>query len=87
MTDLTTERDLFPAFRSRKIEARFDGGSVTSDGGSLLVRQADRRVGLTRRLAGLLEDPRKQGSDLRKTASAERMRRKMASHTRSDAPF
>ena len=34
---------------------------MTSDGGVLLVRQVDRRLGLTRRAARLLNDPRQQG--------------------------
>jgi hypothetical protein len=40
----------------------FNGGDVTSDGGALLLRQADRRLGLTRGLSGLLDDPRRQKS-------------------------
>ena len=62
MTECTDQSLLFPAFRSRKIEARFDGGAITSDGGSLLLRQADRRLGLTRELATVLDDPRREAS-------------------------
>ena len=48
----------FPGFSSRKIEADFCGGEVTSDGGVLLLRQVDRWIGLTKRLAELLPDGR-----------------------------
>ena len=62
MTECSIQPDLFPTCKSRKIHASFDGGCVTSDGGSLLLRQADRRVALTQKLSNLLEDPRRQAS-------------------------
>ena len=62
MTECTQELFPFPACKRRKIKARFDGGAVTSDGGSLLLRQADRRLGLTAQMAGLLDDPRRRAS-------------------------
>ena len=48
----------FPSFDRRKIEANFTGGTVSSDGGLMLLRQADRRIGLTRALDAVLHDPR-----------------------------
>ena len=48
----------FPSFDRRKIEANFTGGNVSSDGGLMLLRQADRRLGLTRALDAALPDPR-----------------------------
>ena len=48
----------FPGFGSRKIEADFSGGQVSSDGGVLLIRQVDRWIGLTKRLGELLPDGR-----------------------------
>jgi hypothetical protein len=62
MTVCSTSQDLFPTCKSRKVQVDFNGGNVTSDGGALLLRQADRRLGLTHELAGLLEDPRRQKS-------------------------
>lgn len=44
----------------KPIEARFDGGRLTSDGGLLLLAEADRRFGLTESLASELVDPRDQ---------------------------
>jgi len=52
----------FPTCKSRKVLADFNGGDVTSDGGVLLLRQVDRRLGLTRRLSGILKDRRRRGS-------------------------
>lgn len=48
----------FPSFDRRKIEANFCGGDVTSDGGVLLLRQVDRRLGLSKALDRVLTDPR-----------------------------
>jgi hypothetical protein len=48
----------FPGFHGRKIEGEFDGGDVSSDGGVLLVRQIDRWIGLSKRLAEVLPDRR-----------------------------
>jgi hypothetical protein len=40
------------------IEADFSGGDLSSDGGLLLLRQVDRRIGLMRAAAAALPDPR-----------------------------
>jgi hypothetical protein len=40
------------------VAANFDGGAISSDGGLLLLRQADRRLGLTRMLASCVQDRR-----------------------------
>ena len=58
MTDCTQELFQFPSFDRRKIEASFTGGDVSSDGGVLLLRQADRRLGLIAALDRVLPDPR-----------------------------
>ena len=64
MTDCKTHPELFPALKSRKIDFDFKGGDITSDAGSLLLRQADRKIGLTRDLDKLIDDPRRQESCL-----------------------
>jgi hypothetical protein len=46
----------------RVVEAAFDGGDIVSDGGSLLLRQVDERIGLTRRAAAAFGDKRRQTS-------------------------
>jgi hypothetical protein len=48
----------FPAVKKRVFTAAFDGGDVTTDGGLPLLRQIDRRLGLTKAIAKVLPDPR-----------------------------
>ena len=62
MTICSRDRLSFPQVKGREAEADFSGGDVTSDGGVLLLRQADRRLGLTSSVAGLLDDPRRRAS-------------------------
>ena len=45
---------------SREIVARFDGGTISSDGGAVLLRQTDRRLDLLPRLAQCFLDGREQ---------------------------
>ena len=40
------------------VVARFDGGRLSSEGGLLVLREVERRLGLGDRLAGCLRDPR-----------------------------
>ena len=58
MPDCNPELFEFPSFDRRKIEASFSGGDVSSDGGVLLLQQADRRLGLCRALSKVIADPR-----------------------------
>ena len=58
MPDCNDELFVFPSFDRRKIEASFQGDEVSSDGGVMLLREADRRLGLTRALDVALPDPR-----------------------------
>jgi hypothetical protein len=48
----------FPAVKRRHVTTSFTGGDVTSDGGLPLLRQLDRRLGLTKAIAQALPDPR-----------------------------
>ena len=48
----------FEASGRRDIVARFDGGTISSDGGALLLRQTDVRLNLLSRLAGCFLDGR-----------------------------
>ena len=41
----------FQPLGSREITARFDGGTITSDGGGLLLREVEARAGIVRRFA------------------------------------
>ena len=40
----------FPAVHRKKVAAAFDGGRLTSDGGVLLLAQAERAMGICRQL-------------------------------------
>jgi Transposase DDE domain group 1 len=48
----------FPELGSRSVVADFSGGTLSTDGGVLLLRQVDRGLGLTRLLAGCFDDQR-----------------------------
>jgi hypothetical protein len=50
----------FPAIAGKKFSAGFDGGRLTSDGGVLLLGQAERQMGIAERLAACIADPRDQ---------------------------
>jgi len=58
MTDCTTQPLLFSSLGSKKIQADFKGGSLTSDAGALLLREVDKRLGLIDALDRCLPDPR-----------------------------
>ena len=45
----------------RVIEANFEGGDIGSDGGLLLLKRVDERIGLSRAAAAVLSDPRDPG--------------------------
>ena len=60
MTECNQSSFGFEACGSRDIVARFDGGTISSDGGSLLLRETDQRLNLLPRLAGCFLDARNQ---------------------------
>ena len=62
MTNCTQESFAFPGCKRRAVEANFQGGDITSDGGVLLLRQVDRRLGLCTGVAAALDDPRRRAS-------------------------
>jgi hypothetical protein len=54
----TTPRVLFPDLFDRPLAAFFDHEDASSDGGAILLKAADRRLGLINRIAGCIRDPR-----------------------------
>ena len=62
VTECSKQPELFSTVKSRKIQVDFKGGDITSDGGGLLIRQADRKLQLTNKLARAFNDPRRKKS-------------------------
>ena len=62
MTKCTQESYFFPVCKRRQVEAGFNGGDITSDGGVLLLRQADRYLGLSAAITNALDDSRRRAS-------------------------
>jgi len=60
MTECNQSSFGFEACGRREIVARFDGGTISSDGGALLLRQTDKRLNLLPRLAECFLDGRNQ---------------------------
>jgi hypothetical protein len=60
MTECNQSSFGFEASGKREIVARFDGGTISSDGGALLLRQTDKRLNLLPRLAKCFLDGRNQ---------------------------
>src|SRR5271169_3978405 len=58
MTECIQESFTFTAHFSRRVQAEFTAGRVSSDGGSLLLREADGKINLLGRLAGCFSDGR-----------------------------
>src|SRR5579863_8921725 len=58
MTECSQSQFEFEAHFSRHVVAEFSGARLTTEGGSLLLRQADRNIGLLRRVAACFTDTR-----------------------------
>jgi hypothetical protein len=59
-TECTTEQMAFQHVGRRSVIGRFDGGIISSDGGAVLLREVDKRTGISERLAGCFRDYRQQ---------------------------
>ena len=44
----------------KSVVARFDGGQLSSDAGVLVLREIEQRLGVAKRLAACIDDPRAQ---------------------------
>ena len=62
MTNCIQESFVFPGCKGRRIEASFEGGDITSDGGVLLLRQVDRVLKRSESINKALDDPRRRAS-------------------------
>ena len=57
-TECTPAQLEFQGLGRRKVDVAFDGGHISSDGGALLLRETDLRLGLTEGLASCFTDHR-----------------------------
>lgn len=62
MTECTGKSFEFPVCKRRAVEAKFQGRDITSDGGVLLLRQADSHLRLGDAEAKALDDSRRHAS-------------------------
>lgn len=58
MTDRKRKHPALKRLRGQAVHVDFDGGTLTSDGGLLLLREVDRRLDLIRRVDQSIPDPR-----------------------------
>jgi len=58
VTECSREAITFSRLPRRRVVADFEGGRLTSDGGLLLLREVDRRLGLSAAIDACLPDPR-----------------------------
>jgi Transposase DDE domain group 1 len=59
--DITAQSVLFPDVLRRPVVVKFDQPHASSDGGAILLKACDERLGLTERLAGCISDGRQAG--------------------------
>jgi DDE family transposase len=58
MVDATPFLPGLSPLQGKAVVARFDGGRLSSEGGLVVLREVERRLGLADRLAACLKDPR-----------------------------
>lgn len=74
MTDPAPLFPSLPALSGKKVSAAFDGGRITSDGGVMLLAEAERHLGIADRLAALILDLRDPTRTLHRVADIFRAR-------------
>lgn len=60
MKKFTSNSYVFPSQKGKKVVGCFNGGSISSDGGAILLKQADRNLNLLSSVAKVLPDKRDQ---------------------------
>lgn len=69
-----SEQLSFSSIKGRQIGVDFEGGQVSSDGGLVLVREVDRKLGLVAEVARRLRDPREGGKVVHENETMLRQR-------------
>src|SRR5260370_14571604 len=59
LTECSVDLFGFASVEGRRVEAGFDGGTISSDAGAVLLGATDRAVGLVERFAGCFRDGRR----------------------------
>lgn len=59
MPNCANDKVTFGRVGLRVVEAAFEGGNIVSDGGAILLRQVDQRIGLNRATAAVFKDARR----------------------------
>jgi hypothetical protein len=72
-----------PSVARKKVSVAFDGGMLSSNGGVLLLRGVERRLGLAARLAGCIRDGRKPESILHSDLLGQRPNARGMCHIKS----
>lgn len=60
MADCTTKTMEFSSLSRKKVQADFNDGKLTSDGGALLLREVDLQLELIDAIDNCIDDPRNQ---------------------------
>jgi hypothetical protein len=60
-TECNAPQLAFEGFGSRQVVGSFDGGAISSNGGAVMLREADRAIGLTKAVAACVIDRRDPG--------------------------
>ena len=58
MTQCSEQQFQFSSGNSREVVAAFNGGTITSDGGSILLQETDKKMKLVSRFSGCFLDGR-----------------------------
>jgi len=74
VTECNHEAFSFSNCRKRQVKGNFFGDPISSNGGSLLLREVDRRIGLTMAVARALGDQRQRGKVRHDVATMVRQR-------------
>jgi Transposase DDE domain group 1 len=87
MVDATPFLPGLSPVQGKAVVARFDGGRLSSEGGLLVLREVERRLGLADRLALCLKDPRAPEKVVHRLAEIIRFRMLMPTESFADDPL
>ena len=73
-TECSKREVVFQGHGRRDVTARFDAGRLSSDGGALLLREADRVLDVTRRLSGCFTNHRSTAAGVKPAIHRMRIR-------------